>query len=51
MFGLWLDTKFGIRPWLTVAFTVLGFVGACGSMYYRYKHRISLLNEAREVRP
>jgi F0F1-type ATP synthase assembly protein I len=49
LFGLWLDSKFGITPWLTITFTVLGFIGACASMYYRYKHRISLLNEAGEV--
>lgn len=49
LFGLWLDGRFGIRPWLTITFTVLGFIGACASMYYRYKHRISVLNDQREV--
>jgi len=49
LFGLWLDGQFGIRPWLTIIFTVLGFIGACASMYYRYQHRIAVLNDEREV--
>lgn len=47
--GLWIDNKIGTTPWLTILFTVLGFVGACASMYYRYKHRISIIGNAREV--
>jgi F0F1-type ATP synthase assembly protein I len=34
--GLGLDHLFGTTPLLVVAFAVLGLVGACVKLYYRY---------------
>ena len=51
LLGLWLDTRLGTTPLLTVALTVLGFVGAGLSLYYRYRAEISRINaETAELR-
>ncbi len=43
--GYFIDGWVGTRPVFMVSFIVLGFVGAVVSVYYRYKHEISLINE------
>lgn len=43
--GYFVDGWVGTRPIFMVLFTVLGFVGAAISVYYRYKHEISRLNQ------
>ena len=35
--GLWLDTRVGIRPVLTITLLVLGAVGAALKVYYDWK--------------
>ena len=42
--GYWIDRWSGTSPVFMVALTILGFLGAGLSMYYRYKHQISVLN-------
>ncbi|MEM8923033.1 MAG: AtpZ/AtpI family protein [Actinomycetota bacterium] len=50
-FGFWLDTRFGTMPWLTVLFTILGFIGAGLSIYYRYTAQIARIQaETAELR-
>ncbi len=49
--GLWLDRKLGITPVLMISFTLLGFVGAGLSIYYRYRHQMAQLRaETAELR-
>lgn len=51
LLGLLLDRWLGITPVLTIVFTLLGFVGAGVSIYYRYRHQIATLqNETNELR-
>ena len=49
--GFWIDSLLGSTPWLTIACTVLGFVGAGLGIYYRYKAEIARLqDESTELR-
>lgn len=41
--GLWIDRSVGTTPLFTVGLTILGFVGAGASLYYRYRYEISQL--------
>lgn len=51
LFGFWLDRRLGITPALMITFTVLGFVGAGLSLYYRYRADIARLQaETAELR-
>lgn len=43
--GYFVDGWVGTRPLFMVLFTVLGFVGAAASVYYRYKHDIAVINQ------
>jgi F0F1-type ATP synthase assembly protein I len=45
--GLFIDRRLGTTPWFMVVTTVLGFVGATVSIYYRYRHDIHRLTEQR----
>ncbi|MEM7337306.1 MAG: AtpZ/AtpI family protein [Actinomycetota bacterium] len=45
LFGWWLDRRLDSTPWLLIVFTVLGFVGAGLSIYYRYRAQIAHLQE------
>lgn len=45
LFGWWLDTRFDSTPWLILAFTVLGFIGAGLSLYYRYRAQIARIQQ------
>ncbi|NLA35189.1 MAG: hypothetical protein GX868_05815 [Actinobacteria bacterium] len=40
LLGLWLDSKLGWTPALTVALAVFGVVGAGASFYLRYRHQM-----------
>jgi F0F1-type ATP synthase assembly protein I len=42
--GYWIDRWLGTAPIFLVSLTVLGFLGAGLSLYYRYKHQIAELN-------
>lgn len=46
--GYVVDGWVGTRPLFMVLFTILGFVGAAASVYYRYKYEIAALNEETE---
>ncbi len=49
--GFWLDRRLGSTPWLLIAFTLAGFVGAALSVYYRYRAEIERLQaETAELR-
>lgn len=37
LIGFFLDRWLGTLPWLTVTLGVLGLVGACVNLYYRYQ--------------
>lgn len=43
LIGLWIDRRIGTTPAFTVGLTVLGFIGAGASLYYRYKYEIDRL--------
>ena len=43
LIGWWLDRRLGWTPFLLVSFTILGFVGATVSIYYRYRAQIEKL--------
>ena len=43
LFGLLLDRWLGTTPVLIIVFTILGFIGAGISIYYRYRHQIATL--------
>jgi len=47
--GFWLDKKFDLLPWLFITFTVLGFIGAAISIYYRYQYQMTQLAEDRKL--
>ncbi len=42
LLGFGLDSWFGYLPLFTAIFSVAGFLGAGISIYYRYKHAMSL---------
>ncbi len=51
LIGLVIDRQVGVTPVFTIACTVLGFVGATLSLYYRYRHQIAQLEaETAELR-
>lgn len=41
LFGWWLDGRVGTTPIFVIVFSLAGVVGACLSLYYRYKHQIA----------
>lgn len=41
--GYFIDGWLGTRPVFMVGLTVLGFIGAGLSIYYRYKHQIATI--------
>ena len=41
--GLWLDRRLGTTPIFIITLTIAGFIGASASLYYRYKHQISVI--------
>ena len=43
--GWWLDRRLGTTPLLLLPFTLLGFVGAGLSLYFRYRAQIARLRE------
>lgn len=43
LLGLLLDRWLGTTPMFTIVLTILGFVGAGVSIYYRYRHQIETL--------
>ncbi len=43
--GFFIDRRLGTVPIFFLGFTLLGFVGAATSIYYRYRHQISVLQE------
>jgi len=43
--GYFLDVKLGTTPIFLLLFTLLGVAGAAISIYYRYRHQISTLQE------
>lgn len=44
LLGYFVDGWAGTRPLFMIGFTILGFVGATVSIYYRYKHEIATIN-------
>lgn len=46
--GLWVDSKIGTTPIFFLVFTLLGFVGAGISVYYRYRSDIARLEAQRD---
>jgi F0F1-type ATP synthase assembly protein I len=40
LLGLWLDSRFGTRPWATVVLLVIGLTGVIARSLYAYKDRI-----------
>ncbi len=51
LIGLLVDRQVGTTPVFTIVLTVLGFVGATLSLYYRYRHQIARLeSETAELR-
>lgn len=49
LLGYFVDGWLGMRPVFMIVFTILGFLGATASVYYRYKHEIAVLNEETEA--
>jgi F0F1-type ATP synthase assembly protein I len=45
--GWFIDGWLGTRPLVTCLGVVLGFAGACASLYYRYKSQYAAAVEAR----
>ena len=43
LIGFWLDRRLGTTPIFIITFTIAGFIGASASLYYRYKHQISVI--------
>ncbi len=50
LLGFWIDSQFGWVPVLTVAFTVLGFIGVVVKTYYVYQYRMNLELERRAAK-
>lgn len=51
LLGWWLDHRLGITPVLLITFTIIGFIGAGLSLYYRYTAEIARLRaEAKTMR-
>jgi F0F1-type ATP synthase assembly protein I len=44
-FGYGLDQWLGTGPYLVILFSMLGFIGASASLYYRYKNLIQVMAE------
>lgn len=49
LLGFWIDSKLGTTPIFFLAFTILGFVGAGLSIYYRYRHDVARLEAERDA--
>ena len=45
--GLVVDKAFGIVPVFTVVFATAAFIGACVSIYYRYRQQMAELEKQR----
>ena len=45
LFGWWLDRRLGMSPVFVIVFSILGAVGGCLSLFYRYKYRIAQIHE------
>jgi positive regulator of sigma E activity len=41
LLGAWLDSRFGTKPILMIAFAAFAVVGGFISAYYRYEHRMA----------
>lgn len=48
-FGWWVDRQVGTTPLFIIVFSILGFVGAVLSIYYRYKHQVAQIQAETEA--
>jgi len=47
LFGLWLDSRLGTRPWLTVALLAFGITGVVLRTMYRYNAQVEAEEEGK----
>lgn len=45
--GLWLDSRLGTRPWITVVLLVLGVTGVVARALYVYKDKVEAEEEGK----